>query len=63
MDWDPSVVVPLHYFKEVDSEDLEDHYEVLAVWPTVHEGVQELDAMAVLACNGIFRQVSLRIVP
>jgi len=33
--WNTLVVVSLHDFKQVDTEDLEHHDEVLSVWPRV----------------------------
>ncbi len=46
---DSLVVVALHDVKEVDTHDLEDHAEVVAVRASVDEGVKELDDTAIIA--------------
>ena len=46
--WDTLVVVALDHFEQVDAHDFENHHVVLAVWPVVLEGVEQLDCVAVL---------------
>lgn len=43
------VVVPFEYFEEVDSQDFEDHAEVVAVGSLVEEGVEEIEYVAVVS--------------
>jgi diadenosine tetraphosphate (Ap4A) HIT family hydrolase len=45
------VVVPLDDLKEVHAEDLKDHNEMLSMWTMMQQAVQELNAVAIVACN------------
>lgn len=44
------VVVPLDDLQEVHTKDLKDHYEMLSVWAMMQQAVQELNAVAIVAC-------------
>ena len=42
------VIVSFHDLKKIDTQNLEHHYEMLAIRPRMYERVQQLDRMAVL---------------
>ena len=46
--WNTSVVVPLHNLKQVDTEDLKNHNEMLSIRPRVDKGIQKLNCVTVL---------------
>ena len=43
------VVIPLQHFKQINSQDLKDHAEVVAVGTFVEEGVEEVEDVGVVS--------------
>ena len=56
---DAFVVVALHDFQEVNPQNFEDHDEVLAVGPVVHEGVEQLNVVAVFTARVLLNRRGL----
>lgn len=49
------VLVLLDQIEQVDSEDLENHAEMVSIWSFVDEGIQELDYVAVISAELLVR--------
>mmetsp|Transcript_26483 Transcript_26483/g.35418 ORF Transcript_26483/g.35418 Transcript_26483/m.35418 type:complete len:204 (-) Transcript_26483:296-907(-) len=45
------IIIPFDHFKEVDTQNLKHHYEVLPVSSMVQKAVQKLHAVAVFTCD------------
>ena len=53
------VIIPLQHLEKIDTQDFEDHTEMIAIWTFVEERVQEVKYMTVVSIKLFFVRLVL----
>jgi hypothetical protein len=55
----PFVIVSLEYLEKIDTQDFEDHTEMIAIWTFIEERVEEVKYMTVISIELLFVRLVL----